>query len=278
MRGKFQAMRLRAILLALLLLSMGVCAALAFALRADSEENRAYVKQAESIERQFIDSLPIYEDFSTPQREAELRSHLLADHLKVAALYGIPPVESDAQLEQLVAAGKLAEVPNTPDTLYYYYNVPRRYRYLTPAAKRGLERIAARFQEILQRKGPRPPVKFAISSALRPAAYQERLRNRNANASIVSTHSSGISFDLFYDEFYVSLPPPPLRPWNREARESLRQRLGYLIGASLRRQFHAALMQTLLELQAEGGIYAILEKRQRCYHVSILGEGGPAAH
>lgn len=242
-----------------------------FAAREEARRIAAYVEQAQAIEREFIETLPIYEDFANPAREAELRTYLLADHLRIAEQFGVPPIERDADLDRLVQEGRLSAVPNTPETLYFYYNVPRKYRYLTPAAKAGLQTIAERFQQVLSRKGVRPPVKFAISSALRPADYQERLRSRNANASIVSTHSSGLSFDLFYDEYYVVMPEPPAHIFNAAAMAELRQRLGYLMGASLRRQFHAALMQTLLELQREGKLYAILEKRQRCYHVTILG-------
>jgi hypothetical protein len=237
---------------------------------------RDYGAAAYEIERGFIESLPIYQDYASPQKEARLRTHLLNDHLQAAVRFGTPAVRDEAQIQSYLQAGRLLALENTPDTLFYYYNVPRGLRFLTPGAALGLERIGARFQEILrERAGERPappPVKFAISSMLRPTAYQTNLRGRNANASLNSSHSHGVSFDIFYDEYYVRLPGALASLAEPEARvqEALRARLGFLLGASLRRQFRSALTETLLQLQDEGLLYAILEKNQRCYHVTIL--------
>lgn len=274
-------MKLRAFLLGLgggVLLAGG--AGLWFALRAIAEiqsETLAYLDNSARIEREFIERLPIYEDFATPAREGALRTYLLADHLAAARRYGIEPIERDSELKALVDAGALTEVVNTAESLYFFYNVPKKYRYLTPDAKAGLEKFVARLQTNLGRRGEYPPVKIAISSMLRPASYQERLRDRNGNASQTSSHSYGVSFDVFYDEYYVALPAAPQAGAQAEIIAALRRRLGYLQGQSLRRQFHAALMETLLQLQDEGALYAILEKSQRCYHVTILGRGDGSA-
>lgn len=266
--------------------------------QAESLEDAAaeYVAAAYKIERGFIESLPIYQDYASAAKEAKLRTYLLADHLEAANRFGVAPVADEASIETLSKAGDLVVVENTAETGFYFYNVPKRFRYLTPAAAKGLDAIAARMQRVLaekeqirlQRAGEAqgaalpdlPTVKFAVSSMLRPASYQARLRGRNANASLVSSHSQGVSFDLFYDEYYVQLPDPAAD--SRESatsqgiagaaavQETMRRRLGYLMGAALRRQFRAALTETLLQLQSEGLIYVILEKRQRCYHVTVL--------
>ncbi len=254
-----------------------------------------YTRYAYRTERLFIESLPIYEDYSTPAREAELRRYLLQDHLAAAAKYGIvPPVESEDAIEGLAEAGRLVSVPNTAETSFFYYNVKSEHRYLTPGAKLGLEKIGERFNAILRERVERkvkadrsaelPLVKFAVSSALRPVSYQAGLRGRNANASYLSSHSAGVSFDLFYDEYYVSLDDPNIdalpaeigfdpasqAELHKSSADKLRRRLGYLQGAALRRQFRAILTETLLQLQNEGWIYAILERNQRCYHVTVL--------
>ncbi len=270
-------MKLRAFLLGFcggVLLTGG--AGLWFALRAIGvfkAETLAYLENSSRIERNFIEKLPIYEDFATPTRESTLRTYLLTEHLAAARRYGIQPIERDSELKALTDSGALTEVANTADSLYFFYNVPKKYRYLTPDAKAGLEKLAARVQANLRRRGDYPPVKIAISSMLRPASYQERLRDRNGNASQSSSHSYGVSFDIFYDEYYVALPAAPGDGALAEIIADLRRRLGYLQGQALRRQFHAALMETLLQLQDEGALYAILEKSQRCYHVTILGRG-----
>ncbi|MEM8601816.1 MAG: DUF5715 family protein, partial [Bacteroidota bacterium] len=140
-------------------------------------------------ERGFIENLAIYEDYGTAAIEAELRTYLLKDHLAAGARFGVDPVRSDAQLKALAAAGKLVEAPNTPESLFYYYNVSKQYRFFTPGARAGLEALGGRLQEIIRRSVPDAPVvKFAVSSALRPVAYQQRLRLSNANASFQSSH------------------------------------------------------------------------------------------
>jgi len=116
-----------------------------------------------------------------------------------------------------------------------------------------------------------PPVKLAISSALRPISYQKGLTKKNINATIESTHTYGISFDIFFDDYYISFPEPTTsNNVSRELQEKFRTRFGFLTGDALRRQFHSVLMETLIELQDEGMIYAILERKQHCYHVTIL--------
>jgi hypothetical protein len=272
------------------------------ALRAQAEAFEAavseYVAAVHKIERGFVESLPIYQDYATAAKEAKLREFLLADHLDAARRFGVSPVADEASLGELTAAGSLVAVENTAETGFYFYNVPGRFRYLTPGAAAGLNSIADRLQRVLAEKeavrrqraarnqnesgdgAPNgnssaaaasnlPVVKFAVSSMLRPTGYQARLRGRNANASLVSSHSQGVSFDLFYDEFYVQLADAA-GPGAAAVQETLRRRLGYLMGAALRRQFRAALTETLLQLQEEGLIYVILEKRQRCYHVTVL--------
>lgn len=264
--------------------------------RAAEAAAAAYIAAAHKSERGFIESLPIYQDYATPAREQKLRTHLLADHLAAANRFGVPSVADEASIQKLAGSGDLVKVENTPETGYYFYNVPKRFRYLTPAAASGLNAIAERLQRVLAEKdrvrrarsGSKeegngqtfvapPVVKFAISSMLRPASYQAQLRGRNANASLVSSHSQGVSFDIFYDEYYVQLSNPAeayaahqMTGTDAAVQETMRSRLGFLLGAALRRQFRAVLTETLLQLQDEGLVYVILEKRQRCYHVTVL--------
>ena len=253
--------------------------ALAARTAAEREAYTQYVAAAHRAERAFIESLPIYQDYTTPAKEARLRTYLLNDHLAAAAKFGVEPVADQASVQSLLESGALLAVENTAESGFFYYNVSKKYRYLTPGAARGLEQIAQRLQQVLRERvaakysaksedsdlaASLPFVKFAVSSALRPLAYQARLRGRNANASLVSSHSQGVSFDIFYDEYYVRLPDDAAVP------DDVRRRLGFWLGAALRRQFRAALTETLLQLQDEGLLYAILEKNQRCYHVTIL--------
>jgi hypothetical protein len=235
------------------------------------EDIRSYLQEVYRIERNFVENIPIYEDFATPEKEGALRRYLLPDHLRIAKRYGVSPVQNEGEIMKLTETGKLKGLMSKDKRLYYFYNVREKYRYLTPLAGRGLQKLTERFQENLKKRKELPSVKIAISSVLRPLPYQKGLTGRNVNATIVSTHSYGTSFDIFFDDYYVNLPQPKSSSWlSSTILQELRRRLGFLLGDSLRRQFRSVLMETLLQLQEEGMLYAILERRQRCYHVTIL--------
>ncbi|PKL40895.1 MAG: hypothetical protein CVV44_04615 [Spirochaetae bacterium HGW-Spirochaetae-1] len=223
------------------------------------------------IERLFIEKYPIYSDHVTPGMEMELRKHLLPDHLCAVRSGDIQPLSQDSDINEFVKKGLLVPLDPGVDDFYFFYNVPQKYRYATDATKKGLETVMNRFQEKLRLRAPVPPVKIAVSSVLRPGAYQKNLKGSNKNASDESTHSYGRSFDVFYDDFYVILPVYDKIPWLAEPLfEQFRKKCGFMLGDSLRRQFRAVLSDTLIELQNEGIIYAIFEKRQSCYHITIL--------
>ncbi|MCE9600445.1 MAG: DUF5715 family protein [Spirochaetia bacterium] len=253
-------------LIAALLTGLAVGCGWFFVARAQTAQNKEYIKNIHSIERNFITRVPIYEDFATPQMEQDLRKFLLMDHLQVAERIGVPPVESDSEIQKHLTSGKLVPARMSEDADYHFYNVPPENRYLTPRARDGLVLITERFQKNLEKRyAGHPAVRIAISSVLRTLSYQKDLQKKNANASFASSHSYGVSFDIFYDDYYVKLPEPPAH-----LGDEFRTRLGYLLGDSLMRQFKAVLLETLLELQVEGEIYAILERNQRCYHVTVL--------
>ena len=223
------------------------------------------------IERGFLENIPLYEDYADPSKEKKLRRYLLESHLKAADDYGLPPVNGDEEIIELSKRGRLTSIEGSKDRLYYFYNVQHKYRYLTPPAYNGLKAITERFQENIKKRKELPPVKIAISSVMRPVSYQKKLNDINYNAAIVSTHSRGISFDIFFDDYFIKLPDPSSsNSVSGVILEKLNNKFGFVLGDSLRRQFKAILMETLIGLQDEGLLYAILEKRQRCYHVTVL--------
>ena len=225
------------------------------------------IKKAETG---ILQNMPIYEDYVTPDRERDLRKHLLKDHLLAAEKAGVPAIQSDEDLSARVKAGLLISADSDGEKPYFYYNVPKKYRFFTKKTVEGLSVLSNRFQKVLRAKAPSLPlVKFAISSATRPAQYQQNLRNVNANASFISSHSYALSFDIFYDSFFVDLPLEEVKD-SSGALNELRRKSGFLLGEAMRRQLRAMLAETLLQLQNEGILYAIWEKNQRCYHVTIL--------
>jgi hypothetical protein len=235
-----------------------------------------YLDTAHTMERGFIDKIPLYDDYSNPTIEQKLRTYLNPAHLEAAAKYGLDPLGQDSDIEVLIASKRLVRVEAKPESLFYFYNVRNTYRALTPGARKGLDLLTEQLQRNFQRYAALPPVKIAISSMIRPGSYQDGLRETNANATVTTTHSSGISFDIFFDDYYVVLPQPAASNSISDAVLSLvRTRMGFLMGDALRGQIRSVLTETLIQLQDEGALYAILEKRQRCYHVTMLESGKP---
>jgi hypothetical protein len=231
-----------------------------------------YLDTVHLAERACIEHLPLYEDFATPAMELKLRTHLFPDHMAEALKSGLPPIERDSQIRERIAAGTLVRLESGPDAPYFFYNVRKDYRALPRATACGLSLITDRFRKNMALRAELPPVKIALSSVLRPAPYQADLRSVNPNATPATTHSYGVSFDIFYDDFYVSLPAPhSSNGISRAVLDTLRRRLGFLLGDALRSQFRSMLLETLIQLQDEGVIYAILEQRQHCYHVTVRG-------
>ncbi len=239
----------------------------------------AYLENIHAIERGYIENIPLYDDYNTPMREMKLRTYLFPAHIDVAIKSGMKPVSLDDSIQELVSAKKLVQLKSGEDRLYYFYNVRNRYRVLTPRAACGLTVLTERFQQNIATRMKLPPVKIALSSLLRPAAYQSGLRAVNANATEVTTHSYGVSFDIYFDDYFVSLPrPTPSSGISSSVMEMIRTKFGFLLGDALRGQFRSVLMETLIQLQDEGVLFAILEKNQHCYHVTILPNSRCAKH
>lgn len=224
-----------------------------------------FLNQAKRFERRIIDNVPIYEDWATPEREIQLRKHLLADHLAVVNSMKLEPILDQIEIDTRVKNGSLQILEQNRETPYFFYNVKKENRVLAPMAAEGILLITKRLNNATDGF-----IKIAISSATRSIDYQGTLRNRNPNASLVSSHSYGISFDIFYDSFFISFPMPTTGNTNLDrSLESLRIKVGFWLGDALRRQLHSLLAEILIQLQNEGKLYAILEKNQRCYHVTI---------
>lgn len=241
----------------------------------------SYLKIAHTIDRQIYAGLPIYADARNAKKEKLLRTFLLKDHLAAAAASGLPAVLDDTHRKEMIKAKRLVALEQDSNTPYYFFNVRKEHRFLTPAARRGLLQLCQKLQEIIRnrlkarfddRVAAPFMIKLAISSALRPVAYQQNLRGRNANAAFASSHSSGLSFDIFYDDFFIALPEANSGAAVAE-KKAVRRQLGFLIGRARRRQLRSMLVEALLDLQAAGFLYAIWERNQRCYHVTILPPG-----
>ncbi|MES0490254.1 MAG: DUF5715 family protein [Leptospirales bacterium] len=230
-----------------------------------------YLKYAASIETSIVTKLATYNDLTKTLSPLKLRKYLLKDHLAIAAKMKLKPIAKEEQIPASVEKKQLVFVENNPENLFYFYNVKKDLRYLHPDAAKILQLIGLRFQENIRNKvliDSKVKIKFAVSSALRPNDYQKALRSKNANAVLVSSHAFGISFDIFYEDYYLSIPIAADTQIPESLSGKMQSRIGYWLGDALRRQLHAILFETLVQLQDEKILYAIWEKKQRCYHIT----------
>ncbi len=236
--------------------------------RALTDYVASYMDMSYKTERQFIESIPVYRDFASPGMVSELKKFDLTAHAAEVVKHEIVPLKNIDDINTNIKSGKLVSVDSEKDKLFYFHNVQKEYRYLTPQGKSGLELVTTRFQEKLNlHKTGLPIVKLAVSSVIRTVDYQQKIFGRK----FVSTHSYGGCFDIFYEDYFVQLPSPETNGSSEERlRKSLQNRSGFLLGDALREQFRTVLMETLLELQREKKIYVFLEDDNRCYHITVL--------
>jgi hypothetical protein len=133
-----------------------------------------------------------------------------ADQLVAARRLGIPQPVTEASMEQHLAAGRLVQLE---DNQYYIlrpmdYAVPL----ATPDVAALLDEIGERFQARLAEHGL-PPLRMEVTSVLRTAQDQARLRQVNPNAAVgESTHQFGTTIDIAYSSFVA--PAEPVVSWS----------------------------------------------------------------
>lgn len=220
-----------------------------------------FMNEIGSFENSVIDSTPIFDDWKG-SGILEMRSSY-SKHGEFAKKYGFHS-QTRKQAESFIKNGNYVEVAPKK---YYFYGVAKENRYLTKEAIEALDIISERFESKINQRKIKGSVSFAVSSALRVSDYQTELKKTNVNAINESTHSYGVSFDIFFDDYYA-LPEFSFIELSPEEASSVRRRCGYLIGDSLRRQFKTILSETLVELQREKKIMIIYEGNQRCFHVT----------
>lgn len=225
----------------------------------------------------------------TDDEIALLRRSQNARHVELAQQLGVPPPATPPAADSVARALGLARIQT--DSLYTV--LPARYSapYLTPSAAASLDSIAVRFREKLSAAGL-PPFRFAISSGWRSVADQAALRGANVNAAAGhSSHEYATTYDITYNPTRYSpapdaLPPPPrvdprvpegLRSGVRAALvEQQREDLDRL-AADYPSRLTALLGRALIELEDEGVIVTVRERRQPVYHTTVarrlVGDG-----
>jgi hypothetical protein len=207
----------------------------------------------------------------TPAEEDILRRYLNSAHVAQARALGVRASDDEA-IDSLLAVGRLVELEDsTEHWIVRRGSSPAR---VVPHVRALLEVLGSRFQERLAAIGL-PPYRLEITSSLRTAAGQARLRRSNANAAAgVSSHEFGTTVDLSYAAFAPPANPPEeiLRDVPAEFTPHLRRIVDLAfesVSARKSRELGAIFSDVLAEAQAEGLALVIYERQQTVYHLTV---------
>ena len=207
-----------------------------------------------------------------PAEENALRQYGQSSQLPRARALGVRPAD-DAEMDAHARAGRLVTLEDS--TAFWTLRNLRASRALvTPDTRRLLEEIGTRFQDRLDDMGI-PPYRIEVTSALRSAADQARLRRTNVNAAAgVSTHEFGTTVDIAYTAF---APPAELPAgivaegpdWIAPYLEAVARPILESVSARKSRELQKILGDILRELQGEGMVLVTLERLQPVYHITV---------
>ncbi len=200
------------------------------------------------------------EESNIVQRQRLLRSEIPTLNVRTMVYRTLFNDGNDVQLEAAVRNGvrdfaaiedptccpELVRVESTAlyvvDTMQY--SVP----YLVPEAHLLLQRIAERFQEVMQECYPDNlhTYRLVVTSCFRTPDHVRRLMRRNRNASENSCHRYGTTMDISHIR------------WINEQNDTVNEL--YL---------KQMLAKTLYELRYEGLCWVKYERRQACFHLTL---------
>jgi hypothetical protein len=207
-----------------------------------------------------------------PAEEEDLRRFGNAQHLAAARRLGIPPDSPQDVLERLVREGRLVRLQDTTD-LWIVRRLDYSQPLLTPGAEAMLRQLAGRFQAQLAELGA-PAFRLEVTSVLRSAEDQERLRRVNPNAAAgESTHMYGTTLDVAYSAFAAPAEPIARTDAAQPAIQPLLDRYAAAaaeaVAARRSRELQAILGQVLRTMQREGHVLVTLERLQPVYHMTV---------
>lgn len=204
-----------------------------------------------------------------PWEEARLRQFLSREHVAAASTLGVR-VSDEAQLDSLLAAGSLIELPDSTE----HWIVRRRTQaYVVPEMYYLLEVLGSRFHERLDALDL-PPYRIEVTSALRTSERQAELRRTNSNAAAgVSSHEFGATVDLSYAAFAPPETPPLDIPNDvpgdfHPHLERLTDLALESLSARKSRELGRIFSEVLADAQDEGLAFVIYERQQTVYHVT----------
>lgn len=151
----------------------------------------------------------------------------------------------DARIDDLKRKSILVEV--NENRFYQIKSLTYSLPYLIPEAVDLLNEIGYRFQTKLKEKKYNN-YRFRITSLLRTEETQNKLSNRNHNATGHSAHLYGTTFDISYKNFH-----------NTQA-------------DSIESSYEAVqtLTKVLVEMREECKFLAVRERKQSCFHITVV--------
>lgn len=172
---------------------------------------------------------------------------LNAAQLKAARAFGVPPVASREEAEQMKS--KLVRI--TGNDRYAVDSLTHSIPYLVPRASALLDTIGANFLDSLAAKGLNPN-RILVTSVLRTEEDVKRLRRRNVNASKNSCHAYGTTFDISWRRF-VKVEDEGGRPLQDVGADTLKM----------------VLAEVLRDVRRADKCYVKYELKQGCFHITV---------
>jgi hypothetical protein len=174
-----------------------------------------------------------------------------AIHLYHAKINGTKPFKTnsdfDAGIGDLVKTDKLVKIKD--NGYYRICDLTHSHPYLTPKAKDFLDDLGKRFREKLDKKGM-PDYYFQISSLLRTKENQSDLSRSNINATTISSHMYGTTFDI---------------PYTTVVKRTLFWKEAEVTDGNASK----LLSETLGELRKEDRCVIVTERKEACFHITI---------
>lgn len=207
----------------------------------------------------------------TPFEEAGLRRFLNAAHVVAGREHGVR-VGNQEEIDSLLASGRLVQLEDS--TEHWIVRERSAPAYVVPAMRTLLATLGERFQDRLAEMDV-PAYRIEVTSSLRTAEHQERLRRSNSNAAAgVSSHEFGTTVDLSYAAFAPPAAPPEVIPASAPA--EFRPHLTRLVDLALEsvsarksRELGKIFSEVLAEAQDEGLVLVIYERQQTVYHLTV---------
>ena len=187
---------------------------------------------------------------SAPIEPADVIADKNEIHLLHAQVNGLKKpfetnLEFDTTYKKMVEKFVLVELKDNP--LYRLKSLKHSHPYLIPEAVSMLDEIAVRFKERLKSEKI-GNYSFFLTSVLRTVETQEKLSRRNGNASDHTAHYYGTTVDISYKHFYNNDNDSIEPKW----------------------EVIQALMKTLLEMRKECKLLAVKERKQSCFHITVV--------